>query len=867
MNTDNLQFIFTPDGFYVDTASINTENEKKELAIWQKNGGYPALYQMGLEAASRKMTLSGNFLYHVSEQFFRALTELPELEIARENVQVAVSDKIRDKLLLEIPFGIGTEFIDEKWLQKVFERLQKIFAEEIKVYDGTVEMYFTEKNQKLHVPERIFFHLVENKDPDFPFAFLATYATKGEDGKVKHVPLKYALTEYGNDRKKLLELLSCLNKAAEVSALIAGFMQSGELFHPLRLTADEAYAFLKQIEAIEATGILCRIPNWWRKKAMAVDLAISLGEEKPSMLGFDTLIHLQPKLIVDGVALTESDIRKLLAQTEGLALLKGKWIEVDHERLRKLLAQMENGEEDITLMEALRMEMGTAGTDKTADVGALVTNGKWLADLLQNLRNPGKIRKTAVPKTMHATLRPYQQNGYTWLSYMDKLGFGACLADDMGLGKTVQVLAYLEKLRKTKKGARVLLVVPASLLGNWQKEAEKFVPSMDYRILHGKSAAVLGKEFAEEDDFLTITTYGMSSRIKELQDVQWDCIILDEAQAIKNPLTKQTKEIKKLDGRMRIAMTGTPIENDLTNLWSLFDFLNKGLMGTSKEFHEFCRHLKESPEQYTKLRTMVTPFMLRRLKTDKTIIKDLPEKLEMIDYTDMSKRQVVLYRKTVADMEERIRESEGIERKGIVLATIIKLKQICNHPDQYLGQQAFSEADSGKFAMLREICETIYEKRERVLVFTQFKEITEYLAAFLEEIFHSEGYVLHGGTPVKKRSQIVEEFQSDRYVPFIVLSVKAGGTGLNLTKANHVIHFDRWWNPAVENQATDRAFRIGQTKNVMVHKLVCKGTIEEKIDAMIESKKELAENVIGSGGESWITELGNEELMKLLRLE
>jgi len=290
-------------------------------------------------------------------------------------------------------------------------------------------------------------------------------------------------------------------------------------------------------------------------------------------------------------------------------------------------------------------------------------------------------------------------------------------------------------------------------------------------------------------------------------------------------------------------------------------------MGTSKEFHEFCKQLKESPEQYAKLKTMVAPFMLRRLKTDKTIIKDLPEKMEMIDYTDMSKRQVVLYRKTVADMEERIRESEGIERKGIVLATITKLKQICNHPDQYLGQQTFSEADSGKFAMLREICETIYEKRERVLVFTQFKEITEYLAGFLEEIFHTEGYVLHGGTPVKKRSQIVEEFQSDRYVPFIVLSVKAGGTGLNLTKANHVIHFDRWWNPAVENQATDRAFRIGQTKNVMVHKLVCKGTIEEKIDAMIESKKKLAENVIGSGGENWITELGNEELMKLLRLE
>ncbi len=761
-----------------------------------------------------------------------------------------------------VPFVIGAEYVTKEWIKSVFSKLNDIFAEEIAGYEGTVEMYLTEKNQKLHVPERVFFHLVENKDEEFPFAFLATYATKGEEGRVKHVPLKYALTEYKNEREKLLSLLACLNRAAEVSELVSGFMETGELFHPLKLTSEEAYTFLKQIEEIENTGILCRIPNWWRKKAASVSMSVSLGDKRPSMLGFDALISMKPKLEVDGVELTQTDIRKLLAQTEGLAFLKGKWVEVDHARLRKLLEEMDEKSGEITLMEALRMEIGT----EPVDVGAMVSNGKWLSELLRDLRRPEKIRKVAVPSTIHAELRPYQKNGYAWLNYMDKLGFGACLADDMGLGKTLQVLTYLEKLRKREKRARVLLVVPASLLGNWQREAEKFAPKLDLLILHGSSAPVLGKLVSEESAFLNITTYGMIPRIKELKDINWTCIILDEAQAIKNPATKQTKEIKKLSGRMRIAMTGTPIENDLTNLWSLFDFLNKGLMGTSSEFGQFTKRLKEHPEKYAQLKSMVAPFMLRRVKTDKSIIADLPEKLETIDYAALSKKQVVLYRKTVEEMEERILNSEGIERRGVVLATLIKLKQICNHPDQYLGQETFSGDDSGKFALLKSICETIYEKRERVLVFTQFREITEYLAQFLKEIFHADGYVLHGGTPVSRRSKIVEAFQGDAYVPFIVLSVKAGGTGLNLTKANHVIHFDRWWNPAVENQATDRAFRIGQTKNVMVHKLVCQKTIEEKIDAIIESKKELAENIIGSGGEKWITELDNNALMNLLRL-
>ena len=864
MKKNTLQFLFNPTGVLAECA---VEQATKADLFWKGSfdeNCYEAMYRYGLENVEAE-NISAIFVKKLVKVFLEELTHLPELEMLRENATATLTKEDKEQLLLAVPFAIGAEYVTEQWLEYVFEQLNHIFQKEMANYEGTVALYFEEKNQELHVPERIFFHLVENRETDYPFAFMATYASEQSDGKVSHMPLKYALTEYQQDREKLLMLLSCLNKAAEVSELIGSFMDSGEMFYPLRLTAEEAYAFLKQVEAIESVGIMCRIPNWWRKRATAVRMTLQLGEEKPSMLGFDTLVSVQPQLTVDGAELSHADIKKLLSQTEGLAYLKGKWVEVNHQRLEKLLERIEKNQMDITLMDALRMEIGTE--QNSADVGTLVSNGKWLSGLLQNLRQPQSIRQNALPKSFHATLRPYQKNGYTWLNYMDKLGFGACLADDMGLGKTVQVLAYLEKLRKSKGRRHCLLVVPASLLGNWQNETEKFAPSLEYQILHGKTSEKLGEEYKESDVFLTITTYGMVSRIQALKDTVWDCIILDEAQAIKNPLTKQTKEIKKLQTRMRIAMTGTPIENDLTNLWSLFDFLNKGLMGTSKEFKEYCKNLNEHPEGYGKLKLMISPFMLRRLKTDKSIISDLPDKIEMLDYATLSKKQVVLYRKTVADMEEKLLDAEqGIQRKGIVLSTIVKLKQICNHPDQYLGQQAYMESESGKFAMLRDICETIYEKRERVLVFTQFKEITEYLAEFLETIFHAKGYVLHGGTPVKERSRIVEAFQGEKYVPFLVLSVKAGGTGLNLTKANHVIHFDRWWNPAVENQATDRAFRIGQQKNVIVHKLVCKNTIEEKIDEIISGKMQLAQDVIGSGGENWITELDDAELMNLLRL-
>ena len=852
--TEKQAFIFTRDGFYPDYVGEQEAQDPMEL-----------LYHISLTEDPARLTVSGYFLYLLSTAFFRELTEIPELEMARDEVEVKLSEDRMEELLAATPYAIGTEYVNKNWINKQFSGLLQIYRREIKAYSGTVAMYLEERNQNLHVPERIFLHLVENKDVDYPFAFLATYASRQADGSIRHMPLQYALTEYRSDKEKLLALLSGLNRAAEVSPMIAEFMASGEMFHPLRLTSKEAFSFLKDIEKIEQVGILCRIPNWWRKRNSMLSVQVQLGEKRPAMLGFDALVSLQPSLTVDGVSLTRQDIQDLLNQTEGLALLKGKWIEVNHEKLKKLLDAMEGVPENLSFREALQLEMGNNRI--LPDVGAIVTNGEWLSGMLTKLKNPGRIRAVPVPKTLHASLRPYQKDGYNWLRYMNQLNFGACLADDMGLGKTLQVLTFLEKMRKDTPKARVLLIVPASLIGNWQKEKDKFAPDMSMHVLYGKSSASLSEELMEEKAFLTITTYGMAAKVERLKDVEWDCLILDEAQAIKNPTTKQTREIKKIKAAMRIAMTGTPIENDLTNLWSLFDFLNHGLLGSSKEFHEYCKGLESNPQGYARLKAIVQPFMLRRVKTDKQIISDLPEKIEMIDYATLSKRQTVLYRKAVADMEQKVLESEGIERRGIVLATITKLKQICNHPAQYLGQEDYAAADSGKFELLKELCETIYEKRERVIVFTQFKEITEYLANYLTGIFHAEGYIIHGGTPVKRRAEIVEAFQGERYVPFVVLSVKAAGTGLNLTRANHVIHFDRWWNPAVENQATDRAFRIGQTKDVMVHKLVSQGTIEEKIDQMIHSKKELAENVIGSGGEKWITELSNEELFSLLRLE
>ncbi len=873
---DNIPkaFRFTQNGFAVD------DNNYEGKFLYSP---VSALYELGFKTKPKGLDGTGIFLHLVAESFLSKIPVFDGIELLRDKAVIPLDYDNIVYLLERVPFAPGAEYVNDAWLNSLWTKLNEHFALEIKEYPGTVSLYLAEKSQHLKVAEKIFFHLVENPlDTECPFSFMATYSTKDEDGKVSHVPLRYALVEFKDDRKKMLELLSCLNKVAEVSPLIEGFIKNGELFHPLRINTQEAYSLLKIIPDIEKIGIVFRIPDWWKKKKHSVSLSIRLGEKEESLLGLESIISMDSYLSVDGMELSEAEIEALQNKTDGLALIKGKWVEVDHERLNALLSQVEHYKGKLSLLEALRMNLQTeplkdddSNEDSEENDEVIITNGAWLSELFKNIRSSHTETENSPPppESFKAVLRPYQQAGFTWLERMYNYGLGACLADDMGLGKTVQVLAFLDALRmhfakQNVKNPHILLVVPASLLGNWQKECAKFAPAIDVRLLHSSSKSKENQELA----FLNITTYSMASRLEVLTQTEWDMVILDEAQAIKNPLSKQTKSIKALNCHYRVAMTGTPVENDLTNLWSLFDFLDKGLLGTSTEFKDFCKTLTNNPEGYTKLKNMIMPFMLRRLKTDKSIISDLPEKIEMIDYVSLSKKQRVLYKKYVDDIEEMLNnlndEDSNIKRSGIILSSLIKLKQICNHPDQFTGSEGYAEGDSGKFEILRELCSTIYEKRERVLIFTQFKEVCEPLNAFLSKIFGIQGFVLHGGTSVKTRNKMVEEFQSDKYIPYMIISVKAGGTGLTLTNANHVIHFDRWWNPAVENQATDRAFRIGQKKNVIVHKLVCKGTIEEKINELIERKKTLSQNVIGTdSGESWITEMSNEELRKLFTLE
>lgn len=861
-----LHFIYTKDSFVLDDVRANLKSNNK----WTKmflNNKYHGLYELGFLESSKGLESSALFLYRLSEYFIKFLSRLPELEVAREQTKLELDKDQVEYLISLVPFAIGSEYVNEYWIKEQIIQMNNVFFEQMSQYEGSVQMYLQEKSQNLHVAQRIYFHLVENEEEkDHPFAFLVTYASKDNYGRILHMPLKNALVEYQKDREQLLKLLSCLNNVAQKNYLIAEYMNSGDIYHPIRLSVKEAYYLLKSVPEIEKSGITCRVPNWWKKHYSSVSAKVSVGDKKQSLFGFDTLLNLQPNLIVNGNVLTKSEISQLLKAEEGLAWLKGQWVEVNHAKLKQLLEQMETYDGSISLKEALTRTY--LSDDEETDSEIEITNGKWLNTLMAQLKNPSKIKNKSKPRYLNAKLRPYQMSGYNWLNQMSDLGFGACLADDMGLGKTIQVISYLEKMIESKKGSRVLLIVPASLLGNWSKEIDKFAAKLPYYILHGKGAPLLSKEFQTQTAFLTITTYGMATRLEILQKINWDCIILDEAQAIKNPGTKQTRIIKKIPSRMKIAMTGTPIENDLSNLWSLFDFLNKGLLGSANEFKEFTKNMPSTPESMAKLKAMVSPFILRRLKTDKSIISDLPDKIEIIDHVDLSKRQIVLYRREVAKAEEKLEQLEGFERRGLVLALLTKLKQICNHPDQFVKDDNYNAKDSGKFQILKELCQTIYEKRERVLVFTQYKELCGPLANYLEMIFNRKGFIIHGGISPKKRTEIVDKFNDpNHYVPFIILSLKAAGTGLNLVSANHVIHFDRWWNPAVENQASDRAYRIGQTKEVFVHKLVSNGTIEEKIDQLIQSKQELANSVLAASQESWITELSNDELLKLLRLD
>jgi SNF2 family DNA or RNA helicase len=647
--------------------------------------------------------------------------------------------------------------------------------------------------------------------------------------------------------------------------------------------AQDASRFLASAPELEAAGIVVRMPASWRaNRPLRPRVTATVGTRAPSALGLDGLLDFHAEMTLDGERLTEQDISTLLAGTDGLVLLRGHWVEVDRKRLGRALEQFREAERlaeegGLTFMEAMRMLAGAAiatGDDDTAVADwSRVTAGPWLAETLKALRAPDGAGADPGP-ILNGTLRPYQKAGVQWMHLLSGLGLGACLADDMGLGKTIQVLSLLLMQRAKRTCAAVqpsLLVAPASLLANWMAELERFAPSLKARIVHPSAmSADQLKQFTPDQTAgldLVITSYGSLLRIPGLSQATWRFAILDEAQAIKNPNAKQTKAAKALKAQSRIALTGTPVENHLGDLWSIFDFINPGLLGTARQFTRYARGLTEGQNPYGPLRELVHPYILRRMKTDKAIIADLPDKTEVKAYCNLSRRQAALYAQAVQDLADSLEDADGIRRKGVVLATLMRLKQICNHPSQWLGDQAWAEADSGKWARLREIAEVVAARQEKMLVFTQFREMTAPLAAFLGGIFGRPGLVLHGQTEVKRRKALVQAFQTDEAVPFFILSLKAGGAGLTLTAASHVLHFDRWWNPAVENQATDRAFRIGQKRNVLVQKFVCRGTVEERIDTLIEAKRGLSEELLAGSGEINLTEMNDDALLHLVALD
>ncbi|MBW6519549.1 MAG: DEAD/DEAH box helicase [Desulfoarculaceae bacterium] len=810
--------------------------------------------------------------------FTEKLRLTPEIEQQRGRIGIPLdAAEVRD-LTDRIPPMTGSEYLGEEQLRSAWQLLHASFARKIASFAGTVEEFIKGYSPDIHLVGRIYFHLVENRKGAAPFAFLATYSTAlNADGESRHLPLKYALEEYRGDHAKLLELLVNVSDAASRSELINGLLESGELFSPLSWSTREAYTFLQEIRIYEDCGILCRIPNWWKGQAARIGVNISIGEKVPSMVGMAALLDFTPRLMIGDAEISEEEARRLLRESEGLAFIKNKWIAVDPEKLRQTLSAYEKArelgeDEGLSFLDAMRLSMNPDRLLGAADATTVsgVSHGDWLQSVMEKLHHPELIAGVAAGPGFKATLRGYQQQGLQWLCFLHSLHLGACLADDMGLGKTVQILAFLNVLkgrRADQPGRASLLVMPASLLSNWGSEITAFAPDLLFFVAHPdfhrpRRVPSLSREEIDGLD-VVITTYALVQRYDWLGDYPWQAVILDEAQAIKNPGAKQTKAVKGLTAANRIIMTGTPIENRMSDLWSLFDFVNPGLLGTAKEFTAFTKGLADSPAGYTGLRRVISPFILRRMKTDKSIISDLPDKVEVKTWALLGKKQAILYQEIIDSIKESLVEAEGIQRKGLILSALMKFKQLCNHPSQYLGLEVYDEKESGKFERLREICETIYEKREKVLVFTQFQEMTGPLSRFLAGIFQREGVVLHGGVPVGKRKELVARFQSHDYVPFFVLSLKAGGVGLNLTAASHVIHFDRWWNPAVENQATDRAFRIGQKKNVMVHKFLTKGTIEEKIDAMLERKSRMSQDIIAPSGENWITEMNNEELLSL----
>ena len=684
-----------------------------------------------------------------------------------------------------------------------------------------------------------------------------------------------ALTRMGTDLHETL--LAFLGQAAGVCPPIQETLRSNKP-SGYSLDARGAYEFLTvTAPTLQQAGFGTTLPDWWTGNGTEQRLSVRARVETPplSEVGTPNLeenLDFDWEICVGGTALTKRELDDLAQLKEPLQSVRGHWLEAGVEEIDAALEFWNNRKGgSVTARELVRLALGTADTSAGIRFDGVAATG-WMESLITRLQDKSLVGRMEAPEHFVGELRPYQERGYDWLDFLRAWGFGACLADDMGLGKTIQALALLQQQREWGEDRAALIVCPTSVLANWEHEAKRFTPELTTYVHHGPNRP-RGWDFTAraEGHGIVLTSYALLHRdLEDLTRLQWAGVILDEAQMIKNPDTQQSRAARALVADYRLALTGTPVENHVGDLWSIMDFLNPGFLGTEQEFkRSFFLPIQAHRDRdaAARLQKMTAPFILRRLKTDRSIISDLPEKLETKVYCALTSEQGKLYEETVQEAEERIAEAQGIARHGVILATLSKLKQVCNHPAHFLGDGSELRGRSGKLTRLTEMVEEILANGERSVLFTQFVKMGTLLQRHLQDQLGREVLYLHGGTPKAKRDAMVARFQSEGDAPpLFVLSLKAGGLGLNLTAANHVFHFDRWWNPAVENQATDRAFRIGQTRRVQVHKFVCAGTLEERIDAMIDRKRSIAEDIVGSG-ENWITELSDDEIHHMLALE
>ena len=786
------------------------------------------------------------------------------------------------------PLGVGEVSVAvlKEWLAQLPGALGELARREC----CTPEQWLSRLGEGWQQLGTVCFHLAENGGENAaaaPFAFLATFVHKvGQDGKARHLPLGHAATELANDHAALLEILRPLRTAAAQSPFLNELINSQEVYKPCAWTPRRALEFLREVPVLEVAGIEVRMVNLWKKEPPRVSLQVQLelpekGEGQPNgspSLNLRSLLRFSPQIVLGDSRLTEEEWEELMAGEDGLVRFRGEWVLLDKERLQRLVDSWWNAtrmaQDGIPLLSGLRFLLAKRNP-ATSPLPPLEPDvqpvaGARLALAVSNLQFGNLLPD--LPEELDATLRPYQREGVRFLLNVTEAGFGACLADDMGLGKTLQVIAWLVHLKRAgflgAQAGPAIIITPASLLINWQNELQKFAPKLRVLLLHpyalSRADANLlhaSPQYLLRRADVALTTYGIAAREGALAQQSYAAVALDEAQAIKNADSQRAQAILRFHSPRRVALTGTPVENGLRELRSLFEFLNPGLLGSQKEYAEFLRSMGND---FAPLRRLVRPFLLRRLKTDSSLLPDLPPKTEQPCYCYLTSEQAALYAREVEALRAVIEEQDAPTRLRLMLPILGRLKQICNHPAQYRGENFYDPTASGKFARLGYLARSICEAGDCCLVFTQYRSIMPFLHDYLRDIFGSPGLILNGSTPLPERRRMVEAFSTPGGPRFFLLSLRSAGTGLTLTRARHVIHFDRWWNPAVENQASDRAHRLGQTQPVLIHPLICTGTIEENIHTMLQKKMAMADSLLSGGLEKLLLNLSAEELLQLV---